>query len=83
MHLKEIRNNSKEDIGQVSLGVDSSNAICKTLEDRSNSVKQSNWRYLGPVIIARLISVVAPLLSLVMVYGKIGKKWEWSKIESF
>ena len=81
VHLKEIRNNSKEDDGQVGAEVDSPNTIYETLEGGSNGVKRSNWRYMGLVIIACLISVVALFLSLLMVSEKGSRKCDCSRNE--
>ncbi|PFX24564.1 hypothetical protein AWC38_SpisGene10818 [Stylophora pistillata] len=82
VHLKEIRNNSKEDDGQVGAEVDSPNTIYETLEGGSNGVKRPNWRYMGLVIIACLISVVALFLSLLMVSEKGSRKCDCSRNEA-
>lgn len=81
VHLREIRNNSQENIGHTGSADDPWNPVYETLEEKSDPTQRSNGRYLALVIIVCLISLAAFLLTLLMLFGKMGEKCECSTNE--
>ena len=81
VRIKQINDSSKEDIAHVGAVNDSGSPIYETLEEKPRAAKGSNARYFGLVILACLLSIVALLLTLLLIWGKIGEKCECLKNE--
>ena len=69
--LKQIRENSKENIANFRAAND---PIYETLDRKPHPARRSNEGYLGLILFACLVSTAALLLTLLLVWGKLGKR---------
>lgn len=76
--LKHIRENSKENITNFRAAND---PIYETLDRKPRPPRRSNEGYLGLILFACLVSTAALLLTLLLVWGKLGKRCDCCRTE--
>ncbi|PFX28221.1 hypothetical protein AWC38_SpisGene7037 [Stylophora pistillata] len=77
--LEQMRKNSKENIDNLGVANDPAH---EKLGKKPRPARRPNERYLSLILFSCFIAIAALLLSLLLIWGKLGKKCECSRTEA-